>query len=340
MPTLGSAHIDVALTDLSIRYINDELIADEVMPPLPVAKRTDKYFVYSKDAYLSTSGVDATTGRPRSVRRPGAPAAMIDYALSTDSYTCEELALRALVTDALVAVADNPLQPEIDATEFTTERVKLDNEQQVALKVGTRANYNASYKQQLTGGGSGTSWAQYASASSHPFTDIKNARIAVIQGIQKNANAMLLTVDSARTLADHPDYKDQYKYTTVEGQTLSGLSKSIRGLEVIEGSQQYNTAPEGAAVTTGDLWVDDQGEALAMIYYRSSSTGPKTVHYGRTMDAPDDTTHVRGFQVRRYRMEDVKGTWIETSVLRDYKHIGVDAAGLSVAGYLISGTTL
>jgi len=341
MPVLGQVHIDQALSDLSIMYMNENLIADDVFPPLPVAKRSDKYFVYSTSAFLSTSGTDAK-GNPLSIRRPGTEAASIDYAVSTDNYYAEKLSLKSLVSDEELAYADNPLQPDIDATYLVTERIKLDNEVQVANKVGTRANYNAAYQEQLTTGSTGTSWAQYASANSNPFTDLKNGRIQVIKGIQRNANTLLLTVDSARTLADHPLYKDLYKFTTIEGQTVSGLSKTIRGLDVIEGFQQKNTQAENptGAATTGDVWVDDQGQNMALVYYRTSNTGPRTMHFGRTFEAPDETTGVRGFQVRRYRWEILNGQYIEGSCLRDWKIIAKDANGLAIGGYLISGCTL
>ncbi|HXE63224.1 MAG TPA: hypothetical protein VN519_06760 [Bryobacteraceae bacterium] len=341
MPALTSLHIDRALTEVSIAYMNDSLIADVVAPPLPVDVRSNKYFVYDRATFLSTSGLDANN-RPRSIRRPKTEAAEIDFTLSTDSYYTEEFALRDLVTDAEIAIADSPLQPDIDATYLVTERIKLDYEKFTATIVGTRSGYASGYTAQLTTGSTGTSWLSYASANSHPFSNIRDGRIAVRKGVYREANYILLTLDSALTLADHPDYKDLYKFTNPEGLSESGLVRNLRGCTVLEGNQQYNTAAEGAAVTTNNMWVDDQGQALAVVFYRSVGVGPRTVHGFRTFEAPDDTTGVRGFQVRRYRNEDRKGQFIEASCMRTAKAVAVDApsTGKIVGAYLISGTSI
>ena len=335
MPQISQVHIDVALTELSIMYMNEELIGDTVAPVLPVQKRSDKYFVYSKDAFLRSSGADAN-GKPKSIRRPGTEAATVDFSLSTDNYYAEELSLKSLVTDAELAYADNPLQPDIDATYLVTERIKLDNEVAVAQMVGNLGNYPTAGKVVLTTGGTGTSWAQYASANSHPFSDIKNGKVYVKKNIQREANTMMLTIDVARTLADHPDYKDQYKYTNPDGLTLAGLVKNVRGLDIVEGAQQQSNNAEGTAFSGGNVWVDSTGYNMALIYYRSSNVGPRSVHSFRTFEAPDDTTGVRGFNVRRYRWEILKGQFIEGSVLRTWKAIAVDGAGKINGAYAIS----
>src|SRR6185437_12154814 len=168
MPALTSLHIDRALTEVSIAYMNDSLIADVVAPPLPVDVRSNKYFVYDRATFLSTSGLDANN-RPRSIRRPKTEAAEIDFTLSTDSYYTEEFALRDLVTDAEIAIADSPLQPDIDATYLVTERIKLDYEKFTATIVGTRSGYASGYTAQLTTGSTGTSWL-----SSPPRTPIRS----------------------------------------------------------------------------------------------------------------------------------------------------------------------
>jgi hypothetical protein len=207
MPTVSQIHIDQALTNISIQYRNENYVADQVLPVVAVPRRSDKYFLYRKEDFLSPSPVNAA-GAALSLRRPGAEAAEIDYSVSTASFFAEEYAYRGLVTDAETAGASNPMQPDVDQTVQLTERLMLDNEVSVANMVCKRANYPASNKAALTTGGTGTSWAQYASANSNPFNDIKNGKLAVIKGIAREANAMLLSVDAARILADHPNVKD------------------------------------------------------------------------------------------------------------------------------------
>jgi len=338
MPALGQIHIDQALTNISVMYRNQAYVADQVFPIVPAAKRSDKYFLFRKEDFLTPSGASGSAALA-SLRRPGTEAAEIDYSVSTATYFAEEYAYRGLVTDAEAAAADNPMQPDMDQTLQLTERLMLDNEISVAAIACKRANYPASNKTALTGGGTGTSWAQYASANSSPFADIKNGKLAVIKGIAREANAILLGVDTARTLADHPAVKDLVKYVHQDALTMSGLPKVLRGMDVIEGATQKNTAAEGAAYSGANVWQADDGSSMALIFYRNPNPSLRSVAFGYTFEAPDDAVGVRGYAVRRWRDEKRKGTLIEVSFLRDWRLIAVDASGLALGGYLITNAT-
>jgi hypothetical protein len=338
MPPVSQIHIDQALTNISVMYRNSAYVADQVFPTVPVAKRSDRYFLYRKEDFLTASPTSAA-GAPVSLRRPGTEAAEIDYSVSTATYYAEEYAYRGLVTDAEASASDNPLQPDMDQTVQLTERLMLDNESAVAGIACKRANYPSANKVALTTGASGTSWAQYSSTSSVPFTDIKNGKLAVIHGIGREPNAMLLSVDTARTLADHPNVKDLVKYVNQDALTMSGLPKTLRGLSVIEGAAQKNTAVEGAAFSGANVWQADDGTALALLFYRNTSPSLRGVSLGYTFETPDDATGARGYAVRRWRDEKRKGSLIEVSFLRDWRLIAVDSSSLALGGYLITSTT-
>src|SRR2546423_15525083 len=165
MPAVSQIHIDQALTNISVMYRNESYVGDQVLPTVPAAKRSDKYFLYKKEDFLSPSGASGS-GALNSLRRPGSEAAEIDYSVSTATYFAEAHAYRGLVTDAESSIADNPMQPDIDQTVQLTERLMLDNEISVAGIAFKRANFPSSNKVALSGGGTGTSSAQYASAES------------------------------------------------------------------------------------------------------------------------------------------------------------------------------
>ena len=220
-----------------------------------------------------------------------------------------------------------------------TERLMLDNEVQVANLVAKRANYPSSNKAALTGGATGTSWAQYASANSNPFNDFKNAKLAVIRGTARESNTMLLSVDAARTLADHPQVKDLVKYVHQDALTMSGLPKILRGLNILEGSCQKNTAAEGASYSGGNIWQADDGTSMALMFFQNPNPSVRSASFGYTFEAPDDATGARGFATRRWREEKRKGAMIEVAVVRDWKLIAVDPNGLSLGGYLLTNVT-
>ncbi len=322
---------------ITVGYRNSAYVADTVLPVVPVNKRSNKYFLYRREDFLSPSPSSGTG--LASLRRPGTEAAELDYTLSTQNYSAEEYAYRGFVADAEAAASDNPLQADMDQSVQLTERLMLDNEIAAASLVCKRANYPVSNKVALTTGGTGTSWAQYASANSAPFTDLKNGKLAVIRGIAREPNTLLISVDAARTLADHPNVKDLVKYTHQDALTISGLPKVMRGLIVIEGATQRNTAVEGAGYSAGNVWQADDGTALALIYYRPDTPTLRTVSLGYTFEAPDDATGARGVAVRRWREERRKGTMLEAAFLRDWRLVAVDGSGLALGGYLITGAT-
>lgn len=334
MPTLGSVHIDRALTNLSVAYRNDDYVADMVAPLLPVDKRSDKYFVYDKEAFLKASGVD-TNGLPKSIRRPTAEAAEVDFTLSTDSFFCEEYSLSELVPYENVQAADAPLQPYIDATETLTDKIMLDIEIGVATRAMKAGNYPSANKVTLTTGGSGTSWASYSSTASVPFTNLSNAKNAVRASIMRIPNRILLNYQVAEILSGHPAYLDRYKYTTNEIATKSGLNPVIRGLQVVEGSAIKATNTDGATFASGDVWVDSGSNAAALVYYSDRSVAPRSMHFMRQFEAPDAALGTRGYTTQRFELPSRKSSKVQVSTTRDFKFVAVNGSSQAIGGYLI-----
>jgi len=116
MPNLNAVHIDRALTNVSVRYSNPAYVGETMFPVVPVKKESDKYFVYGKEHYVQHG----------TLRADGAEANEFNWTVSTDTYSCEEYALKVPVTDREKSNADSPISPEIDATEMLTDAIKLD----------------------------------------------------------------------------------------------------------------------------------------------------------------------------------------------------------------------
>jgi hypothetical protein len=196
-----------------------------------------------------------------------------------------------------------------------------------------------------------TSWAAGTTASPTSFPiskDIPAGKKAVNKDTAKMATNMVLNYQSALTLSQNYEYLDKIKYTSTEGLTAAGLAPIIGGLTPIEGNALAVNSALGAAVTTGYIWVDDQGQDACLIYYKPPvAASLKTLALGLTFEAPDDTLNARGFLVKRWREEWVDAEKIEVRTTRDWRFVATDGStngdynnGLAVAGYLISGCTL
>lgn len=307
MPQLGQVHIDTALTALSIAYTNPGYVGEVVFPAIPVDKRSDKWFVYGKE-HLKVY---------EARRAPKGVAQEIDFSLSTSNYSAEERALRQLVTDAEARLADAPLMPKADATEFLTDRLKLTLESDVATKLTdpTQVTQNTA----LAGT---TQWSDYT--NSVPLTNIATAKKTIRPQIIKPANTFLIPYEVAITLADHPSIKDLVKYTDPAALSNGDLPSTLRGLKVVQAESVQNTANAGQAVTLATVW----GKNAVILYVNPRPAGLKTITTGAIFDAPDDTTGARGFATRQYRDDPRKGDIVETARTYDLQFIAAAGAYL------------
>src|SRR3972149_8463155 len=124
-PHSGQVHIDRPHTNISVAYIQSQsnFIASRVFPVVPVDKKSDTYFTYTKNDWF----------RDEAQRRaPATESAGSGYGLSTAAYNCDVWAFHKDVDDQTRANSDSPLNPDRDATQFVTSRMLLRQEKQWA----------------------------------------------------------------------------------------------------------------------------------------------------------------------------------------------------------------
>ena len=51
-PTVRDVHIDRAMSNMSVGYRNQNYIAEQVFPRVPVQKKSDYYFVFPREAWF------------------------------------------------------------------------------------------------------------------------------------------------------------------------------------------------------------------------------------------------------------------------------------------------
>jgi hypothetical protein len=130
------------------------------------------------------------------------------------------------------------------------------------------------------------------------------------------------------TVADHPSIKDLIKYTHPEALTESGLPDTIRGMKVLVAKAISNTGDDALPGTFQGVMGKN-----AVIAYVNPSPGLKTISFGWTFEAPDDTTGARGYSVRKYRDDAKTGDYVEAA--RTFVPVVVAAN----AAYLILAAT-
>jgi len=239
MPTVRDVHIDTALSNISIAYTNAAFIADQVFPVVGVNKKTDYYWVFPKAAWQRDEVA---------IRAPGTRAARADYDITTASYVAINYAIAKVVPDEVRDNADNPLRPDVEATEFVTSALLRALERRVA---------------NLTTGGSGL-WAysttpttQWSVDTSDPWGDIDAAMNGVISVTGAQPNVAVMSWDVWRHLRQHPDFLDRVKYTRPSGRVEVGDLRSWFGFDkVLIGNSLWDKAQEGVTASPLYIWGD------------------------------------------------------------------------------------
>ena len=216
-PTSSDVHVDAILSQISVAYMQsqDAYIANRVFPTVSVAKQSDKYFVYTKGDWFRDEA---------QLRAPATPSAGSGYGLSTATYNADVYAMHKDVDDQTRANADDPLNPDRDATQFVTQRMLMKQEVDWSSSFFTTGVWDTD----VVGGTNFTQWSNYT--SSDPIEDIETGKATMLNSTGFLPNTLVLSYDAMRQLRNHPDIVDRIKYTSANTPTEATLA-SLFGVD-------------------------------------------------------------------------------------------------------------
>ena len=238
MPNRSDIHIDKALTNMSVKYLQDtaNFIADKVFPVVPVAKQSDRYFMYKKEDWFRDDA---------KLRAMGAESAGGDYDIdNTPTYFCNKYAFHKDVFEEDRVNADSPLTPDQDAMEFVVDKILLNRENNWAKTYFQ----SGVWEQDLTGSGTAGSgkiiyWDDYD--HSDPISDIANMSTAMAEITGKRPNTLTLGRRVYDALRQHPDILDRIKFTQ-KGVVTAELLASLFDVErILVANSIQNVAKKG-----------------------------------------------------------------------------------------------
>jgi len=256
--------IQPRLTAITLAYRNQRLVADNVLPRIPVDSPLFKWSQYSLgDAFTVP---DTRVGRKGDVNE-------IDWTATEQSAFCQDYGLEDAIPyyDLMAARAASqtqgvyPIDPEARSTELLTDLVQLDREVRVANLVMNTANYPAANVKTLSG------TAQWNTSTSTPIQDITTARDSLI--IRPNKMVMGRAVFTA--LASNPTIVKAYNGTS--GDTGIVPQQFIANLfeldEIIVGDGWVNTAKKGQTPTLVRTW----GKSAVLFYQSPVISSPQGI---------------------------------------------------------------
>jgi len=259
MPEAKVLHIDSVLTDLSVRYKNEEMVWPWVMPVVKVAKRSDKFFVYKKeDSYRLA---DDAVG-PRSFPNE------ITWGVLEDSYSVRDHALGDWLPQEVIDNADNPLQPEADTVDFLNMLLDVAEEKRAADLVFNANTYPAANKVELTGN------AQWGGSSDDPINDLMKA----VEGCFMRANTLVFGSDAWAKFRALPEVLDAVKPDSTNGlATAADIAALFEVERVLIGRGRYITSKEGQTASYTRLW----GKHCAALHV-AKNPGIRSITFGLT----------------------------------------------------------
>lgn len=250
------------LTAIAIAYRNPRLIADDVLPRVPVVKQEFKYKKYSL--------VDGFTLPNTLVGRMSKPN-QVEFGFTEVQDSTRDYALDDPIPVADEENAPQNYDPADRATEVLTNLIALDREVRTANLVFNPASYAATNRTALTGN---NLWSDYA--NSDPITAI----MAALDACVMRPNIGIFGRPTWAKLSQHPKIVKAFHGN--EGATGVASRKFVAQLfeldEVLVGEPWVNTAKKGQAPILSRVW----SKHAAFIYRDMSADMSYGVTYGFT----------------------------------------------------------
>jgi len=268
MPEPRNLHVDQVLSNLSVKYKNEDMIWPNIMPIVKVDKRSNKYDVYTKaDSYKL---VDDSIG-PKSLPNES------DWGVGQDNYSVADHAQGDWLPQEDVDNADNPLQPEVDTNDFLNNLLDIAQENRVA-NVVFPSTPSTTYPTGNYTTLSGTS--QWGQSADDPVGNLLTA----IEGCFYRANTIVMGVDVWVIFRKLQEILDAVKGSTRYQGSPGGLAtvEECKGLFEVEnwliGRGRYISSKEGQTPTYARIW----GKHVSAMYVKPGSLGIKTITFGKT----------------------------------------------------------
>lgn len=239
MPTMQNAHIDRALTNVSVSYLQDAsaFIADKVFPIIPVKRQSDVFYRYSKEDFMRDEA---------QVRGAATESAGGDYGVEAqEPYYCRKHAFHKDVTPEERANYDEPLDADKDATDFVSQKMLIRRE----MAWATSFFKTGIWGREIAGAASNPTADQalhWDLGTSNPIKDITDAGVKMASETSYKPNTLVLSPFAFNALKNHEDILDRIKYTQKGIVTADLLATLFEVDHVYVAWSVVNSAAKGA----------------------------------------------------------------------------------------------
>ncbi len=281
MPDVLSMQNDGLLTRIAVDYKNKQFIADQVLPPIPVDKKTGRFKKYSQAEEFLID--DALIG-------PNSAANEIDETVTEDTFATDDYGLVQYVNQEVIDNAVAPLEPMSRATVKVMRHILRRRERRVAQAILNTNNYAAGNQIDIAG-----AWATLS-------TDIWGQLLTGIDACAAPPNVMVLDVASFRAIQRNqtilaaikgtlaPQFIEQIKGPSKTGSDpmpesvlCPALALALGLDKVLIGAAQFATSVKGQTLTKGRIWDLPNATKGGAALLRVTQDGVEDVIWGAQM---------------------------------------------------------
>ena len=249
MPKMQEAHIDRALTNVSVAYLQDaaNFIADKVFPIIPVKRQSDVYYQYNKGDFMRDEA---------QLRGSATESAGGDYGVEAqDPYYCRKHAFHTDVTEEQRSNYDEPLDADTDATDFVTQKMLIRREVEWASKFFKTGVWGKELEGDDTAAaateGANEKITYFNKPTSDPIGVLTTAGVEMASETSYKPNTLVLSPYVFNALKNHEDILDRIKYTQKGIVTTDLLATLFEVDRVFVAWAVVNSAAKGAEDNVG-----------------------------------------------------------------------------------------
>jgi len=280
-PTANDVHVDAALSDIAVAYIQDdtEFIATRIFPEVPVDKQSDYYYIWTKGFWLRNAVERRTPGDTY-------PEGRLE--LSSTTYFCDPYHLGFAIPDEDRDNEDSAVQLEQTGAEWLAKQFLLNRE----IKLAADAFITGVWGTTVTGGTNFTQWDDYD--DSNPITDITTAKQTIHKSTGIRPNTLVMGQEVFDDLAEHPLLLEKFKYTNPGVLDEEEVRNALKVEKLVVGGSVYESTVEGASTATRSyIWGKN-----CLLLYVPPSPGIRVASAGYTFawrqtDGGGYTTSIR-----------------------------------------------
>lgn len=194
----SSVHGPTFLSNMSVKYANEQFIGEALLPVLPVTKLSDEYAIYRKRDMLAV---------PSAAMPPNGEANEVFQNRDVDSYTCKPWGFKEGLERKTVENQDEVFDEMMDLNEHVAHLLAFDREQRAMAVLTTSGNFGGNTAALVAG----EEWD--SSAGGDPVKTIRTARHNLWSGTGPGMTIGYCPVNVFLALSCHPAILDLTKHT-------------------------------------------------------------------------------------------------------------------------------